>query len=52
LELSLYNIDPLLIDTDSEGYNDSIEVAKGSDPGDPLSVPKLTYNNNFEKIND
>jgi hypothetical protein len=31
--------DPLLVDTDGDGWDDAEEVAFGSDPNDPLSNP-------------
>lgn len=31
--------DPLVADSDGDGWNDGVEVAQGSDPNDPLSTP-------------
>jgi hypothetical protein len=31
--------DPLRVDTDGDGYSDSVEVAAGSDPTNPASIP-------------
>jgi hypothetical protein len=31
--------DPLVADSDGDGFPDGLEVAQGSDPGDPLSIP-------------
>jgi len=31
--------DPLLFDTDGDGYGDGVEVAAGSDPNNPASIP-------------
>ncbi|HXV37228.1 MAG TPA: hypothetical protein VEC18_08765 [Myxococcota bacterium] len=31
--------DPLAVDTDGDGVGDGVEVAAGSDPNDPLSIP-------------
>ena len=33
--------DPLLADTDGDGFGDAFEVSNGSDPTDPLSLPGL-----------
>ena len=35
------NPDPLLFDTDDDGYNDGREIALGTDPTDPEDYPKL-----------
>ncbi len=32
---------PLLADTDADGFDDGLEVALGTDPLDPLSFPPL-----------
>jgi hypothetical protein len=37
--VSLHRTDPLQADTDDDGINDGQEIAKGSDPTDPGSVP-------------
>ncbi len=31
--------DPLLVDTDGDGFDDGVEVLAGTDPNDPLSFP-------------
>jgi len=39
-ETSVYGTDPLLFDTDGDTYGDGDEVAAGSDPLNPLSLPQ------------
>jgi hypothetical protein len=39
-ELRFPPTDPTLPDTDGDGYGDALEVAAGSDPTDPNSIPK------------
>jgi hypothetical protein len=39
-EVALYGTNPLLFDTDGDTYGDGDEVAAGSDPLNPLSVPQ------------
>ena len=38
-EINTYMTDPNLIDSDVDGYGDASEVAEGSDPNDPASIP-------------
>jgi hypothetical protein len=38
-EVNLHGTDPTLADTDNDGYSDAVEVAQGSDPSDPTSLP-------------
>jgi hypothetical protein len=32
---------PLIVDTDGDGYGDGLEVARGSNPANPLSIPMV-----------
>lgn len=52
-EVTTHNTDPNTYDTDSDGVDDGTEVAKGSNPNDPNSIPtikidevRLEYHNN------
>jgi hypothetical protein len=38
-EINLYGTDPFLSDTDSDGFDDAVEIAAGSDPLDSGNIP-------------
>jgi hypothetical protein len=40
-ELNVYSTDPLDPDTDGDGFDDGTEVAAGSDPNLPGSIPEV-----------
>ena len=39
-ELFVYGTDPLIADTDNDGWSDGVEIAEGFDPLDPTSHPE------------
>jgi hypothetical protein len=39
----LFGTSPNKGDTDGDGYSDAVEIASGTDPLDPFSVPSLIY---------
>ncbi|MGB5396097.1 MAG: S8 family serine peptidase [Gammaproteobacteria bacterium] len=38
-EVNLYLTDPLLMDSDDDGYDDNVELDAGSNPNNPQSIP-------------
>ena len=41
-EVNFYGSDPTLMDTDSDGFDDDVEVTTGSDPGNNASIPGVS----------
>ena len=51
-ETTTYQTDPNKEDTDGDSYSDPIEIAAGSDPNDPNSIPSNEYDSNLGDSND